>query len=121
MVLKPSIGRLERNDDITEMSLRSALASQAVTLTNLVNERALGVVTRSMPEGLNIRSVSFDMMQRTYAIEFTLPAGDCRSLPDLREELRSHYGNTAADTWMEGNILIALGYELHLKFVALSM
>jgi hypothetical protein len=80
---------------------------------HLMPRKAAKVVVKSLPPLLKAGAVlrpSFDGKNFWVAAEVTC------TLAELREALVANYGTIAADTWMEGDIMLGREDELHLKF-----
>ena len=114
VTLRPSIGLITTDDgDITNLTLRAALSAKHVDLTDLGSSRALSIVKNSLVYDVKtVHNVTFDRTRRVYIVTVSFDG----TLGDLRGAMKSNYGDKAADTWMEGNIMIKDMIELHLSF-----
>ncbi len=112
---------MEKDGEITVHSLANAVSKHIVALGDLVGKKALRVVRRSLRhcDACRVRSVFFDLQKRHYVVTVRFPKKTAGNVGmDVAQWLRRNYGPAAADTWMEGDITIAKGAELHLDLVS---
>jgi hypothetical protein len=117
VTLKPSIGLITTDDgDITRLTLGAALSAKHVDLSDLANKRALNIVKNSLALLCivkKVHNITFDRVRRVYIVTLLTDG----TLSELRGAMKSNYGSKAADTWMEGNIMMKDMVELHLSFM----
>jgi hypothetical protein len=119
VILKPSLGLITTDDgDITRISLRAALSSKHVNISDLASKRARNIVKNSIAYVVHkVHNVVFDRVKHVYIVTVSTDG----SLKDLRGAMKTNYGGKASDTWMEGNIMIKDMIELHLSFVGCAI
>lgn len=112
VTLHPSIGLITTDDgNITRLTLSAALSVNHVDLSDLGSSRALAIVKNSLVHEVKaVNNVAFDSTRRVFIVTVSFDG----TLRDLREAMKRNYGDKAADTWMEGNITLKEGVELHL-------
>ena len=119
LTLKPSAGLVTDTEtgDIKQLSMKHAIAKKAVTLGDFVSQRAALIVHTAVAGPLaavdRIKGLAYDMVGEVYRVRVL-----CNDAAALCEEMRSHFGDSAADTWMEGDIMLTPACELHLSMVS---
>ncbi len=69
--------------------------------------------------GCRVRSVAYkDRDTPRFVVTVTIPDG--ASVRALERAAAEHYLSAGADTWMEGDIRLDDGAELHLEFVSMT-
>jgi hypothetical protein len=94
--------------------------------TRFDSPKMMSVVWMSLPMSLSrtskrfTKQVRWDVTRREYEVTLVLD-----SPQDAREfatnELKDNYGDLADDTWMEGDLLVLEGHELHLVLTAVEL
>ena len=116
VTLRPGFGAITTDDgDITSVTMARALSTGLASQRDLRSRRALGIVSGSLEYHVkNVHSAVFDPVRRVYVVTVSTDG----TVRDLREVMASNYGDRAADTWMEGDILLKPHLELHLTLVS---